>query len=460
MISNKLKALCGMVLVGGMMVSGTTIAANEAMKKFFETQLQNGNITQQQYDDLIKALEKDNQAMEKQVDEKVSEATKDVPKITTKEKFAIESSDGNFEWGIGGRVMADVAFYDNDTDINGENTDIGSGHEIRRARLEMTGTLWKVWGLKMQYDFTGDGEDGIRDAYLNYTGFTNTKIQVGHFKEPFSLEELTSSKYITFMERATPVNSFAPSRNLGVAAYTQFNDLVTVSGGFFGEGTSSGGGDDASGYGITGRVTFAPINEDGRLVHLGAAVSHRSPDQGDTASFGDRWETHVHSSGKNLIGTGDLDGVDDIMRYGLEAAAVMDRFSIQGEYINADVSRDGAFGGDVDFDGYYIYGSFFLTDDHRAYKFGSGAFDKVSPSSTVGKGGIGAWEVGLRYSSVDLNDGLVDGGDQDILTAGLNWYATKNVRFMANYNQVLEHDGGQFPGAEPAAFQARAQVFW
>ncbi len=443
MTRTKLSVLCGSALLGGMSILAVPAHADEATMEILEILRSNGDISQQKYEELKAKSEKENS-------EKV--------KITTKEKLAIESADGNWEWGIGGRIMADYAMYDNDTDSSGmEVPGLSDGHEIRRARLNMSGKLWKVWGMKLQVDFAGNGAE-IKDAYIDYSGFENFKLKVGNFKEPFSLEELTSSKYITFMERSTPVNAFAPSRNLGIAGYTSFADQVTLSGGVFGDGIESGSGDDGTSYGVTGRVTFSPIHEAGRVVHLGAAASHRNTNSNDTVRFRDRFETHV--SGTRLVDTTDLANTDDVMRYGLEAAGVWDRFSLQGEYIMADVSRSDGFE-DVDFDGYYLTGSFFLTDDTRPYKFGGGSFDKVSPSSTVGKGGIGAWEVAARYSSLDLNDGvLVDGGEQDLFTVGLNWYATKNIRFMANYNQVLDLKGGAFDGAEPAAFQARAQVFW
>lgn len=457
MTTNKLSILRRSVLLGTMAVLAAPAYANDAMLELIEIMHRKGSISQEEYQSLKSAASADkekSEAMKAEVEEKV----KDMPTITTKEKLAIKSSDGNFEWGIGGRIMADYALYDDDTDINGNEVGLSDGHEIRRARLEMDGTLWKVWGMKLQLDFADNAVD-IKDAFISYSGFNNVDLKIGNFKEPFSLEELTSSKYITFMERSTPVNTFAPSRNLGIAAYTGFADSVTLSGGVFGSGIDSGSDDDGTSYGTTGRVTFSPIHEEGRVIHLGGAASYRSTDQNDTVRFRDRFETHISSV--RLVDTADIAGVDNIMRYGLEAAGVWDRFSLQSEYIMADVSRESGFGSDVDFDGYYVYGSMFLTDDTRPYKFSSGSFDKVSPSSTVGKGGIGAWELGLRYSSVDLSDGaIIDGGDQDLLTVGLNWYATKNVRFMANYNQVLEHDGGNFPGAEPAAFQARAQVFW
>lgn len=454
MTRTKLSILCGSALLGGMSVLATPALANDAMMELIEIMRKNGSISEQEYRSLKNAATADKEqaeAMKAEVEEKV----KDMPTITTKEKLAIKSSDGNWEWGIGGRIMADAAFYENDG-----GTDYSSGHEIRRARLNMTGKFYKVWNFKTQIDFANDSVS-IKDAYIGYDGFDNVGITVGHFKEPFSLEELTSSKYITFMERSLP-NAFAPGRALGIAANSSFNDMFTVAGGVFGDGLDSGGnGRNASGYGVTGRVTFSPIHRDRQALHFGAAVSHRQTDQSNDLRFRSRFEEHVSSN--RLVDTGTIPGVDDFNRFGLEAAGVYERFSLQGEYIYTDVNTKSGFGPDGSFDGYYIYGSVFLTDDSRPYKFSGGKFDKVAPSSTVGKGGIGAWEVGLRFSSLDLNDSpLANGGKIDNLTVGLNWYATKNVRLMANYTTVLDNSdtSGPFPGAEPAVFQTRAQVFW
>ena len=52
---------------------------------------------------------------------------------------------------------------------------------------------------------------------------------------------------------------------------------------------------------------------------------------------------------------------------------------------------------------------------------------------------MGAVELLLRYSELDLNDGPVTGGSGHNWTAGANWYLTRNLRFMLNYI-VTDHD--------------------
>ena len=386
---------------------------------------------------------------------KVEAATKSLPEIDTKGKLEIRSKDGDFVWRLGGRIQVDAALYDNDDGTS----DLDSGSEFRRARLEMQGTVWRAWDFKLQYDFTDTGAEGIRDAYIRYTGFKPylTGITVGQFKEPFSLEELTSSKYISFMERALP-NAFAPARSRGFGAHATLADQLTAAAGFFGEGvdTDEFDSDVSEGYAGTGRLTFSPIHTATRVVHLGGAGTWRTPDEGDMIRFRQRPESHVTDT--RLVNTDFIDA-NDFTRYGAEAAVVYGPLSVQGEWIGAHVNRQMA-GPDVQFAGWYVFGSWFLTGESRPYEFKEGTFGNLKPKSVVGKGGYGAWEVLARYSELDLNDHDIEGGEEQDVTLGLNWYPTSNLRFLLNYVWVVDVVGGAFRGAEPGVAQVRAQVHW
>ena len=46
---------------------------------------------------------------------------------------------------------------------------------------------------------------------------------------------------------------------------------------------------------------------------------------------------------------------------------------------------------------------------------------------------MGAWEIAVRYDTIDLNDGPISGGEADQITLGLNWYLNPNTRIMWNY---------------------------
>ncbi|MDZ7737138.1 MAG: porin [Gammaproteobacteria bacterium] len=347
--------------------------------------------------------------VKKQVEEEVKTATADQPTINTKGKFEVTSADGDFSARLGGRIQADGAVYDTDV------VDHGDGSEIRRARLFMSGTLWRVWDYKFQYDFTGTGAGGIADAYVAYTDLGPAEVQVGHFKEPFSLQNMTSSKYINFLERGLP-HLFIPGRNIGAAVNAGANNW-SASAGVFGNGIDDPAGDTDESLGATGRLTYAPINSNGQVLHFGGALSYRDTGQDKTLTFSDRPESHVTDI--RLVNTMAMDA-DNFYRYGVEAAWVYDRLTLQGEYIGVSVNRAVAGNPDVDFDGYYAEIMYFLTNDQRTYSGEAGRprSRPARPNSAVGYGGIGAWQIGARISNVDLIDGDINGGEEDNLTLG------------------------------------------
>ena len=63
-------------------------------------------------------------------------------------------------------------------------------------------------------------------------------------------------------------------------------------------------------------------------------------------------------------------------------------------------------------------------------------------AKSVRRNGWGAWEAAIRWSELDLNDELLSGGDMDILSLGLNWYLSTNLRLSTNYRNItLDKDG-------------------
>lgn len=358
------------------------------------------------------------------------------------------SSDGSATFRLRGRVQVDAASYDGG-EFGGEEPN--NGTELRRARLSLQGRTWNDWEYELEMDF-GEDEPEVVDAFVRYIGNDFWSFRVGHIKEPFSLEEQTGNVNITFMERALP-NVFAPDRNVGFDAQT-FGDNWTFVIGLFGEGADDGE-DDGEGYGISTRATFAPVIRENRLLHFGASTTMRSTNDVDELRFRARPESHI--SDVRYANTDDMSDVKEYSAYGLEFATVSGPFSLQSEYIAATVDRNMGLP-ELEFDGYYIYVSWVLTGESRTYRDRKGEFGGITPAKIVGKGGAGAWELGLRLSHLDLNDEDIVGGEQTNQTIGLNWYATPNIRFMINYiNVESELDSGQ-DNEDLDILQARAQL--
>jgi phosphate-selective porin OprO/OprP len=435
-------------------------AENQALMELLKALQENGTIDEQTYQ-LVKNVAQTESENEKKVvqeitREEVSHSVDKAADKAVKEQFEIaskelakekqEKSENSIR--IGGRIQIDAATY------NGDIAGHSDGTEIRRARLFAQGNLGTAWGYKFQYDFADDIViDGIRDAYLDFKGFESFKIRVGHTKEPFSLQNMTSSKYVLFTERALPI-VFTRGRNLGLEViHNDKNWSAAV--GIFGRGVNGAELDNDEGFGASSRVTYAPINEENRVLHLGATAAFRSTGSIDALRFRVRPESHLTNT--RLVDTGFFDA-DSYNRFVGEAAFISGPFHVQGEYYHTSVDRDISTNADLDFSGFYVEGSWFLTGESMNYKPSKGTYNRVTPKGIVGKGGIGAWQVALRFSSLDLTDEDITGGEEDNFTLGLNWYATPNIRFAANYVNVLDVDGGINDGDEPESFQIRSQV--
>ena len=254
-------------------------------------------------------------------------------------------------------------------------------------------------------------------------------IRIGNVKEPLRLEMLTSSKYISFMERSL-ISDYAQQRNNGILVMNDFiDDRFSFQVGLF--RNANGNADDVlanDGYVFTGRLTGLPIHNENQLLHLGFSYSYRKP---ETQEYSVKSRPESHLSSLSYINTGTIPDVQNINIVNLEAAFVAGAFSTQAEWLSANVN---ATDNTYNFTGYYGQIGYFLTGEHKKYKGSYEGFDRIKPKQNfMGKNGPGAWEAALRYSFSDLNSGMVAGGEQSDITLGLNWYLNPVTRFMFNY---------------------------
>jgi len=413
-------------------------------QRMLDVLLEQGAITDTQYEELTReAAVQTAEAPSASADKDDSEAWK----VYWKNGFRFERNDGLFKLKIGGRIHLDFGGISADDAMNVAYPDLeGIGEEVRRARLFMEGNFYEHGLFKAQYDFAGTASNdeiaNIKDLFigLQKLPWVGTFL-AGHQKEPFSLGEMTSSKYITFMERALPVVAFAPSRNTGIAFHNNaFNKRMTWAvGGFRGDTADAEQRfDDQSVYNVTTRFTGLPVyaNEGRQLVHLGFGYSHSFAN--DPVRFRSRPETHLTSI--RLIDTGSIqsNGLDTL---GGEFAMVMGPFFAQAELIAALVDG-GRNNPDPTYWGGYGEVSWFITGENKKYKTSRGVFDRVKPKNrfSIKDGGWGAWELAARYSYLDLNDKGLRGGIENNTTVGVNWYLYSNLRLMLNW--VHAHQNG------------------
>ena len=365
--------------------------------------------------------------------QKQSKDAADAMHVFWKDGLRMESADKRYKFKLGGRVHYDAAFFSPDDDtkaaVETGTTRIEDGTEIRRARIEMSGEVADRVDWNTSYDF-GGGTANFRNIYLGLKDLPFGNMRFGQYKEPYGLEQITSSNNITFIERSL-MNSFVPAFNAGVMVFdAPAEERMTWSLGVFRSGTDSGEVSKGDGeYALTARVTGLPVYKDeGQgLLHLGLGASHRSPTD-DTLTFSAKPEANLAPA--FVSGTFAAETLDLV---GAEAAWVHGPLTLQSEYTLASI--EGTSGSpDPAFDGYYVQASYFLTGETRSYNKAAGCFAGLKPAhnALAEGGGKGAWEVGLRYSAIDLVDDGIDEGELTDVTAGLNWYLNPNTRFMLN----------------------------
>ena len=254
-----------------------------------------------------------------------------------KEGMRMDSADQSVKLKLGGRIMNDWVGFSADRAVKENFTSVG-GTEFRASRLYMSGTIHDRVEFKAQYDFAGSDAD-FKDVWIGIKNIPGLgKFRIGHFKEPFGLELMNSSRYITFMERAL-ATSLMPSRNTGfLFANPLADERMTWAAGVFKDAPDTATGLGSENYSLTTRVTGLPLYEDEgrRLVHLGLAYSRRNPIL-DRLRLRARPETHLST---RWIDTRSFPArSEDLL--GVEAALVQGPFSLQTEYVNAATDSPG-----------------------------------------------------------------------------------------------------------------------
>ncbi len=386
----------------------------------------------------------------------VKKENKSSPELISewKDRLSFKSNDGSFELQVGGRLQLDWAFFDNDGDLVSVFGEEQDGTQFRRARIDFSGKIYESVFYRMEFDFAGDKEMEGRAKFTDtYIGVSNIpyigNIQAGHFREPFGMERMTNANYNTFMERGFN-DVFNPKRNVGIMLFnSQLQNRLIWQAGVFKETDdfpSDNDSDDDQGYAVTGRVVGLPWYEDkGRkLLHLGLAYSHRNP---DGAPFRYRANPECALAFSYLdtdryTGFRIADAVaDDVDLIGTEFLWIYGPFSIQAEHALSYVDTN--FSGTREFQGGYIYTTYSLTGENRAYNNKTGLLTRIKPKNNFSPktGSWGAWELGLRYSWIDLDSGMIRGGKEQDWTLGVNWYLNPNTRIYLNYTFAnIEHD--------------------
>ncbi|WDQ15266.1 OprO/OprP family phosphate-selective porin [Rhodopirellula sp. P2] len=349
-----------------------------------------------------------------------------------------------------GFFQADTAWFHQSERNIAAVGDAEDGSDFRRARLAAVGNVWDNVGYSLEMDFGFPGRPSFMDVWVDMEDVIGDgNLRIGQFRQPIGMEGLTSVKELTFMERSLPF-ALIPFRQVGAVLYgTSSEDLMTwaVSGFRFPTDVYGGSVGENGGYGTAARVTGLLVDREPGNVrfHIGGAYSFIDPSN-DLFQYRSQPEVFVSETGGGVpaatavntpffVDTGLIDA-EHTNLFGAELAASTGSFYAQSEYLVSVVDQIG--GPTVALPGAYAYAGYFLTGEQRSYDKKNGVFGDVVPNGSVGKdGGIGAWELAVRYSYLDFNDANVQGGRLSDITAGVNWHWNPHTKFQFNYIHAM-----------------------
>ncbi|OYT16118.1 MAG: porin [Bacteroidetes bacterium 4572_77] len=364
--------------------------------------------------------------------------------------LTIESTDQKFKFWFDNRVYFDMAYFPTEDVYN----PIGNGVNIRRARFAVKARVWKHWGGEIDVDFAGAVME-MKDMYIQYYFMNGNKdwghLKAGNFKEGFSMETTTTSRYVSFIERSL-MSKLTPSRHLGIA-YTQWGKKWLFIGGIHfqkqGEAEEVAFSQDANkkagideGYSLTARGVFTPINDEEKVLHIGGAYSYRTPLTSAEVYKGIRYSTRSMSSinRKKYLDTDDVTNVDVTTLYNVELAGAYKNFIFQAEYTGSKLkgtnlnNNEGI--DEANYDGAYAQIGWLIFGGKYNYNMREGEFTQVSRGKEWGD-----LELLFRFDYLNLNDfdAKIYGGSANAYTLGLNFHVNTNVKLMLNYS-YLNHD--------------------
>ncbi len=358
-----------------------------------------------------------------------------------------------------GVFQVDAGWFQQQSDHRRVFGDIRDGGNFRRARLSANGSVVENVNYFMQFDFAVQGRPTFTDVWMEFTKVPVLgNVRVGQWKQPFSLEVVSSFRYTTFAERSVLFQSFAPFRHIAAGFYDWSDDeRMTWAASVYKSGQDQYGGSisDNGGYSGVGRITGLPWYDDrgDRYLHLGGAWNYTA-NKDRLARFrtlpeyfiGEQFGDPMGGTSRIPVPAG-INGVpffvdtlpilsDHFNLLGAELLWVEGPLSVQSEYMYNKVDRGLA--APVSFHGLYSQVGCFLTGEHRPYLRKLGAIDRIKVKKPVNcdpckPHGCGAWELAVRYSTIDLDDEDVRGGKLTDWTGGVNWYINDYTKFQFNY---------------------------
>ncbi|MBI2838767.1 MAG: carbohydrate porin [Acidobacteria bacterium] len=388
--------------------------------------------------------------------EKTKEKAKDAPTFGVgKDGFFLRSADGSFQMKFRGLYQTDGRFFTGAPAVTDTLL-------LRRIRPIVEGSLAGRFDFKVVPDF-GDGKVVLQDAIIGLRISRAFNVQAGKFKEPFGVERLQSGANLLFVERALP-NNLVPNRDIGVQFSGDLSGgVVSYAAGAF-NGVADGGSADSdsnSEKDIVARLFTRPFKSSSSAHLKGVAfgVAMTIGEQaGALPSFKTPGQQTFFSYSTGTVADGDHFRVSPQVYYGWGALGLLAEFVSSSQDVRRGETR-----ANVRNSAWQLAGSYVLTGEVASY---SG----VTPAHSLAprEGHWGAVEVVLRYSDLRLDEDVFTRGFADgtksarrirAWAMGLNWYLSKNVKVVGDYERSTFRGGSSSGDRDPeGVILSRLQV--
>jgi phosphate-selective porin OprO and OprP len=349
--------------------------------------------------------------------------------------------------------------------------------QLHRNRIGVKGTIFQKIDYEVERELT-EHELSDKDLLLGYTAkpqwkdvnvnvkyMKKSQIQLGKFKVPFGLDELTSVSQNDFVYRSLGATYLDPGRDVGAMAHGSFfkRGLTYAAGVFRNDGDNARskkvqGGDQT----VAARVTVAPFRRAGIAgdfnVGSAFAVSSLSDDpylpnglRGRTILTQDTFFQPVYVKGHRTRWEADIDWTAGPASARAEYTWVADGRSRQG-FGDQDLP-------DARARSWYVGGTWILTGQLKKRPLGAGR--------ELLWGGFGAVELAGRYerlwfdsaggADVDLPSrtpraaNILGSGDR-ALTLGVNWVLNRWIKLQFNGIREQVEDAKRSPVSGGGAF--------
>jgi len=363
-----------------------------------------------------------------------------------------------FKLGLG--FVYDFATYSQDDVARQQNDSLGASvgptFKLRDLRISASGRIKTQRTITWKIAFTYDGvtdkwlmrETGVIIGVPELAGH----IFIGRTKEGYSMVKTMNGYSILGLERQMALDVI-PIFGDGIKWY----GYLPKSRIFWNVGAFN----DAIGYKQTystfawsydARIGWMPFydKEKNKLIHIATSLRYAKPED-NKITLKSRPESNPSPT---FINTGEF-AADHSNHIGGEIYYSSGPFLIGSEvnlhnFTSKTVEDHSFFGGD------FVL-SYIFTGSNHPYNTVGSIYTFVPVKKPVLKGGWGEWEGVLRFSSLHLNDGSIQGGQFWRITPMINWYLSKTTRieFIYGYGVL---DRFNLKGTTQF-FESRLQIF-